>query len=127
MLAWLSFVSGCVGVSQGHYDLSLVPFGVWTTSLLYWSNPVYGCRRRLDMFVVFNGTAYQLYRAYTASNSFPYYVVTVCAIACYPIGHYYHARGYTWIGCMWHCGIHILGNLGNVILYMGELRSNFYA
>ena len=121
MLAWLSFVSGCVGVSQGHYDLSLVPFGVWTTSLLFWSNPVYGWRRRLDMFVVSSGVMYNYYRAYTASHMIPYYAITGCAVICYPIGHYYHAKGQTWKGCMWHGGIHILASLGNIVLYLGTV------
>ncbi len=40
VLASLSFFSGVYACIRGYYDLSLVPFGVGTTSVLYWIFPL---------------------------------------------------------------------------------------
>lgn len=33
--SWLSLISGCYALYKKHYDLSLVPFGVFLTSINY--------------------------------------------------------------------------------------------
>lgn len=121
-LAWLSFGSGLFAIYRGHYDLCHVPVGVWLTSLLYWSHPVDGWRRRLDMGWAAFGVLYQ--SSWAISNAdhanLPYFALLGLALACYPMGHYYHNRGNTWAGCYWHSGLHIFGNLSNVALYLGN-------
>ena len=116
-MAYLSFLSATYALYRGHYDLSLVPFSVGCSTMIYWIHPTYSCRRWMDIAVVTVSLLYQLLRAATADNAIPYFIVKAGAVLCYPVGMYYHWRGNTWNGVYWHCGVHILGNLANIILY----------
>lgn len=120
-LAWSSSISSAVALMRGYYFPSLLQFGVCITSFLYWSKPTYSWRRWVDIAYVHTVITYQLYLALSASNRAPYYVFTLCAWACYPVGWYFHSIGETWLGCIWHGYIHILANIGSTVLYLGEL------
>jgi hypothetical protein len=74
-LSWLSLVSAIVAVVRGMYDLAVVPFGVWLTSLLYWYKPDYSWRRYADMIWVQVALWYQVARAYGAENMVAYYAI----------------------------------------------------
>lgn len=37
-LSFLSLVSGVYAINRGHYELAMVPLGVFTTSIVYWTN-----------------------------------------------------------------------------------------
>lgn len=119
--AWLSFVSGVYAVSRNYYHLCFVPFGVWFTSILYWTHPTYGWRRNLDMAWVACSLIYQSYCAIGSENVVAYFVIMFFAVLSYPIGnHCYNTN--SWLGIMWHSFIHILGNVANFILYSGYVK-----
>ena len=120
-LAWLSLMSGGVAAYRGYYDLCVAVTGVWATSLLYWSKPTHGVRRTIDISYVMGSLLFHMWKASSASNRVPYFIVKLMAMACYPIGCYYQNRNLSWAGCFWHGGIHILGNVANIILYCGEI------
>ena len=123
-LSWLSFVSGLVATYRGYYDLSLVPFGVWLTSINYWRRPDFSWRRYVDMGYVGLSLSYQLYRAIGAQYMVEYYAITLAAVACFPLAVFLHwrlRRG--WPSTICHGMIHILGNVANVTLYAGHVRS----
>ena len=120
-LSALSFLSGAYGVSQGHYAYGSIPLSVGLTTVLFWSHPVTGWRRWLDIAISVGGAAVMLAGATDAENCVPYYALKAAAMACYPVGHYWHNRGFVWRGTLWHGGIHILGNLANVVLYSGQI------
>ncbi len=120
-MAYCSFLSALYALYRGHTDLSLVPFSVGCSTMLYWSEPRYGLRRNIDMTTVFLALLYQLYRATAAEMAMAYYIITVFTVGCYPVSIYQHQKGNIWAGIYIHSGIHILGNLGNFILYYGEV------
>ena len=121
-LSALSFLSGAYGVCQGHHVYGTIPLSVGLTTLLFWSHPVAGWRRWLDIAVSMTGAAFLLVAAADAENRTPYYALKLAAMACYPVGHYWHNRGFVWRGTLWHGGIHILGNLANAVLYSGRIH-----
>lgn len=120
-LSSLSFVSALYGFYRGHYFFASVPFAVACTTILYWINPVDCWRRYIDMFVAMGGMVIQLLFAINAEYALVYYIFKISAMLCYPVGHYFHNLGYIWAGTLWHSGIHILGNIANIILYSGYI------
>jgi hypothetical protein len=120
-LSGLSFVSAFYGFYRGHYFFACLPLTVACTTILYWINPIDCWRRYIDMFVAIGGMTVQLLFAINAEYAIPYYLFKISAMICYPIGHYFHNLGHIWLGTLWHSGIHILGNIANVILYSGYI------
>ena len=118
-LAWLSFCSGVYAMRRGYYDLSLVPLGVWLTSMNYWRRPDFSWRRYLDIMYVHSSLAYQLTRAVKAQNARSYFICISIAIFFFPIGIYYKQKPST--SAFFHGMVHIFGNIANVILYSGEV------
>lgn len=117
-LSWLSLISGIVAIARGHYDLCFVPIGVWFTSILYWWHPDFSWRRYLDMAYVQLSLWYQVYRAVGAENMIAYYTLTIVAVMFFPLGLWIYKRS-RWGSTLCHGMVHILGNVGNLVLYAG--------
>lgn len=121
-LAPLSILNGCYALYRGHYRLCLIPYAVGLSTYFYWRNPTYSWRRTLDICVVVLGATYQGWMAYDASYAIFYYVFKMLGIGCYLAGVYYHwKKGDTYAGILFHTGIHIFTNIGNTILYSGDI------
>lgn len=113
----LSLFSGIYAFAQGLTHLSIVPLGVWATSVNYWRNPMYGWRRNLDLTFVPVALTYQLYRSRNLPHFTDYCIMSGVACACYPVGWYLHNIGWVWAGIVAHSGIHVFGNIANILLY----------
>lgn len=122
-ISWLSMFSGIYALYQGYYDLAPVPLGVWLTSINYWRKPDYSWRRYVDMFYVYIALTYQVVRAYKAQNATLYYAILAIGVLFYPIGVFFHKRGDSWLSTLCHGQVHVFGNISNVILYAGHIRS----
>jgi hypothetical protein len=121
VLSWSSLPAGIYALTRGYYDLSAVPLGVFATSLMYWTKPErYSCRRYLDMTYVGTALLYQGIRSVGAEHMIWYYIVLCIALCCYPVSEFYHDR-HSWAAALFHGGIHVFGNVANVILYSGYI------
>lgn len=122
-LSWLSLFSGIYGIYQGHYDLVVVPIGVWITSINYWRSPDYGWRRYVDISFVHVSLSYHLFLSLRAEYRFQYWACLGAAVAFYPLGQYLHSKKSRsrWPSTICHGMVHILGNVSNVILYSGKI------
>jgi hypothetical protein len=121
-ISWVSIFSGMYALYNRHYDLAPVPFGVWLTSINYWRHPDYSWRRYLDIFYVNSALFYQLIRAHRSQNSNMYYSFISIAMISFPISIYYHNKGKYWLSTLFHCNVHIFGNITNIILYSGYIQ-----
>lgn len=97
---------------------------VLLTSLLYWSNPIDGFRRKTDMVCANGFISYQLLVTAQDLPLIARTMYTASAIAC--ILCYINARSYGRrkhpdfdLASKWHMLIHIFGNMGNLILFDG--------
>ena len=123
-LSWLSLASGVYGITQGHYNLVVVPIGVWITSINYWRSPDYSWRRYMDIYFVHISLSYHLFLSLHAEYRFQYWVCLGAAIAFYPLGCYLHLHNESLsLSTLCHGMVHILGNVSNVILYSGKIDS----
>jgi hypothetical protein len=119
----LSLISGLYATSRGHYDLSLVPFGVFITSINYWRHPLFNSPRRyIDICYVHLSLLYQVYRAYNAEHAVYYYLTLAMSVAFFPLSWYYHQKKETWKGTFLHGMCHIMGNVSNIVLYSGNIH-----
>ena len=97
---------------------------VMLTSLNYWRHPVLGLRRNLDITAAVGSLCYQvLFVAPEAPKEacFTYYGTVAAGVGCYGGARYFtfgpggdKAKR---IGTMWHVGLHLWGNVGNLLLY----------
>ncbi|KAL1528590.1 hypothetical protein AB1Y20_009930 [Prymnesium parvum] len=101
---------------------------VLLTSINYWRHPVFGWRRNLDIAVCAGSLSYQLGLAATAAPPTArdaYFAMVAAALSCYGCSRYFSfARGDKELASRFHCALHCLGNLGNVLLY-DSLHTNW--
>ena len=121
-LSFLSLVSGMYAINRRYYELAMVPLGVFTTSIIYWTNPTHCWRRVMDMVYVSGAMVYQVYRARNAQYRTPYYCLLLLAVTFYPFSWYFHNKKYSsWKSVLSHSMIHIVGNISNFVLYSGKV------
>ena len=118
-VSFLSMLSCSYAIRRGHYDLALVPGGVFLTSLNYWRLPTYGWRRNLDMAYVCGALIYQNIRAYKMTTAVPYYHLMCFGSLLYPVSIYLYKKEFYWWSTYVHCIVHIAGNMANLVLYDG--------
>tara|TARA_Y100000741_G_scaffold330650_1_gene285387 strand:+ start:1024 stop:1434 length:411 start_codon:yes stop_codon:yes gene_type:complete len=120
--AWINLVATFYALMTPNWKFFIVPFSVFITSLLHWSNPINGSyRQQIDIIVVKTLGIYQIYRAYGSEYMYEYYIFLFCAILSYYYGcKYYHETTYE-ISCNYHIGLHIFATLSNIFLYTGYI------
>jgi len=124
-MAYLSLVTSLYATYQQQYMLACCTSGVFVTSICYWSKPTFDTPRRyIDIVYVSSSLVYQLYRAYYSQYSVMYYSIMLCAVSFYPLGYYYYNRNRYWESTYAHCMLHILANIGNIVLYSGRFDTN---
>ena len=122
-LSWLALVSAVYATARGLWDLCWTSWLVLGTSLLYWSKPTRGGRRALDVTMVQIAFWWQLYRAWGAEFAAPFYAISGVGCAFYA-GTLYceHRLKAMRASTLLHAGVHLCGNLANVVLYSGAIR-----
>jgi hypothetical protein len=121
-VSFLSLFSSIYAIYNNHYDLAIVPGGVFCTSIMYWYKPDYSWRRTIDMNYVKMALCYQIIRAYNSTYSRYYYYSLIISILFYPIGIYFYKKKLFWNSTYAHCLLHIFANIGNFILYSGKIE-----
>ena len=76
------------------------------------------------MYYLSSSLVYQLYRAYYSQYMAIYYTIMMVAVSFYPLGYYYYNRDRYWESTYAHCMIHIVANIGNIVLYSGNFGTN---
>jgi hypothetical protein len=122
--AWFSLPSAIYAYSHSETaHFAIVPAAVFTTSLIYWRNPVRNSwRRTLDIAVVFSGMTYQTYYAYTHTHTHIYTALIGASTVCYAISNYLMTRGHMWPATLAHAAIHIIANVANLVLYESVIK-----
>ena len=119
--SWLAFFNCIHAIHNKHYDLAIVPGGVFLTSINYWRKPDTSWRRYIDISYVSLSLAYQSLRAYNAQNSRLYYSLVCVGIANYCVGIYYFNKKYYWKSIYYHAALHIAIATSNSVLYSGVI------
>ena len=119
-VSFLSLFSSIYAINNGHYDLALVPGGVFLTSINYWRKPVpNSLRRYIDITYITLGVSYQSIRAFNAEYYLEHYITLAIAISFYQVGVFFYNKKQYWNATYSHCMIHVIANISNIILYSG--------
>lgn len=119
--AWLAIPSAIYAYAHpatAHF--APIPAAVFATSLNYWRNPVRDSwRRRIDMAVVSAGLTHHVLHAiyHPTPHTHTYLTLVGLSFASYAISQYYLHRQQYWPATYTHAMIHLLANIGNVVLY----------
>ena len=78
--SWLALFNCMYAIKNKHYEIALVPGGVFITSIMYWRKPDYSWRRYIDISYASLSLCYQSLRAYNAEYSNVYYTLASISI-----------------------------------------------
>ena len=120
-VSFLSLATSIYAIYNGYYIISLCPGGVFLTSINYWRKPDYSWRRYVDMTYVKLAICFQLYKAYRSQYMIQYYTIMLLAASFYQLGIYYYKKKLYWHSTYAHCGLHVISNIGNIVLYSGRI------
>ena len=127
-ISWLSLFSSIYAIKCGHYDMAVVPGGIFLTSINHWRNPAFiSWRRTCDIYYVRAGLLYQLIRSYNAQYAKKYYLCTLLGISFFPVSWYYYNKRQYWKSVISHGMLHAICNVANVILYTGYIPSTRFS
>jgi len=122
VLFWISFLiffTTIYAFSKQKYDISVICFLIFLTSINHWRDPRFGFRRNIDMVAVGLGFLYILVRAILLNiHSILFWVFYLVVVILYPLGWYVQGLGYIWESTYIHGLLHLCGNSA-VVLFCG--------
>jgi hypothetical protein len=119
-VSYLSLISFIYAIIQQHYNMCMVPLGVFITSINYWRKPDYSWRRYIDIFYVSCCLIYQIIKSYNSEYGLLYCIVVFIGIMFFPLGNYLSDKKLYWLSTYAHIMVHIIGNISNIILYSSK-------
>ena len=121
-VSFLSLISSIYAIYNKHYGIALLPGGVFITSINYWRKPDYSWRRYFDISYVIFALNYQIILSYKVQYYKEYYLLTFCGIGFFILGVNYYKKKNYWMSTYCHIMLHVMANIGNIILYSGSMK-----
>ena len=118
-ISLFSLIASLFAIYQEKYDLAIVVFGVFVTSIIYWHKPTNCWRKTLDVIYVKFALFYHILRAYNSEYYTLYYITIIISLCFYPLGIYLYNKKMYWESTYAHSMVHIIANISNFILYTG--------
>jgi hypothetical protein len=105
------------------FDGMVVTITVFMCSINHWRLPVYGLRRNVDILNTVSCLMYQTWRCFAVESPycFGFLISTYTGIVCFLTGIHLDKTN-VMHGTYAHVFVHIMGNVGNIILYVGISR-----
>ena len=118
----LTTVSIVQAARYHHYDCCALACAVFLCSVNYWRDPRMGSwRRSVDIFAAVTAILYQCWKALTSAPPWTRIIYCLCiflATCCYCMALYHGRQRQDYnASSAWHVGIHVIGNVGNLLLY----------
>lgn len=114
-------ISAVSAYRNGCYDNCALAMLVLSSSLNYWRHPIFGIRRSMDMVCAMGSLSYQVFftsQKCTREARFAYWATVFCGCSCYLAARHFSFRYRNFnVSSAFHVGLHMFGNLGNLILY----------
>lgn len=117
--SFTTLLSVAVAAQHGLWDCAALAALVLLTSLNYWRDPRRGWRRTVDMTMVFAGMSYHILCCALCDDpllQLAYAVLVANVGFCYLQARKTADQD---LSSAWHCGVHVMGNVANVLLYVG--------
>lgn len=104
-----------------YYDFTFSTTAVQIASIMYWSNPEYNWKRKLDMFIANFSVLYHCVRAYKSECYVHFYTCTMLGTLCYLSSWKLYKQNKIWSSVYLHSGVHIFFNIAILLLYSGHV------
>lgn len=98
------------------YDISIITFIIFCTSINHWRNPKDDWKRVLDKTCVALGFIYILIKVYRTKYMFVFYGFFIGIILAYLITIYYRKREMYWYCVISHSMVHLQANIITLLL-----------
>ena len=122
-IAFIHFLSSMYAIYRQYYIFVPIDLGAVATSLNYWRYPKIKCwQRYVDIIYVQFCLYSHLYYAIYSTMMEGYLFFTIIGMSSYLVSNYYISRN-IYYATLFHIGVHIMGFVGNVALYSGEMIS----
>ena len=115
----VSIISSLYAIYKEYYELALIPFFAFLTSISYWYKPTNCWRKTLDVTYIKFSLVYTIIRAYNSEYYILYYITIIISLCVYSLGIYLYNKKLYWESTYAHSMVHILANISNIILYTG--------
>jgi hypothetical protein len=124
-VSFVTLASFAVASALRVYDGMAVTTAVFLCSINHWRRPVYGLRRNVDILNTVSCLAYQTWRSFAAGPPYTigYLATTYTGVGCFFLGLRLGKTNKRRGTCA-HAFVHILGNVGNMVLYVGLSRAD---
>ena len=110
------------GIYKMQYDLSLVGFGLFLTSINYWKNPISNSwQKKLDVNYVRFALLYYFYRSLYSEYFITYNTITLSTILFYPLSNYLYNKKLYWYSTYVHSILHLGTSCAGIILFSGYI------
>ena len=121
--SWLFLGTSVYTVYYQHYDLVIVPGGLFLTSINYWRDPHFNSwQRTVDVKYIYFSFAYQIMRCYNAQ--YIWYFLLGLAFCCFLYklsGIAFNYKSFL-ISSLFHSSLHIFANLSILGLNSGYIE-----
>lgn len=108
---------------RGYALMASIPFAIYVTSVMYWWHPDYSWRRYLDIGLV--NTLVPLHHIIVIRYGYellvPYCFLCAGGFLSFLYGLILFNAGHKWPSTIAHAGLHILTNLGILVVYSGRV------
>ena len=121
--AWLFLGSSVYTVYNHHYDLVIVPAGLFLTSINYWRDPHFNSwQRTLDVNYIYFSFSYQLMRCYSAQYIVHFLLGLLVCLFLYKLSLMTFHYKMFFLSTLLHSSLHIFANLSILRLNSGFIE-----
>jgi hypothetical protein len=113
---WLFLLVAIYAVWKRVYDIGIVSFAIFVTSILFWSNPTYGFRRNMDITVVSLSMLYITIKVLRSKMSKNIIMVGLAVILLYSISSWMFDQNQMMNSMITHCSLHVVASAGLILL-----------
>ncbi len=114
---WVMLFTSLYGIYKMYYTLGYLTFIVFCSSINYWRNPIDNIIRVIDLTISFSAIFFTLYYVQSCKHLHFYYMLLSFITMCYFLSKHYRYQKNFMYCTMFHCGVHLIGNLCSIFIY----------
>ena len=121
--SWLFLGTSVYTVYNQHYDLVIIPGGLFLTSINYWRDPHFNSwQRTVDVYYIYISFSYQVIRCYNAEYIIHFLLGLAFCLFLYKLSGITYNNNMILLSALLHSSLHIIANLSIAGLNSGYIE-----
>jgi len=116
-ISWIMLFTSFYGIYKMYFTLGFLTFIVFSSSINYWRNPIDNIIRLIDLIISFSAILLTVYYVQFCKHLHIYYFLLLIITICYFSSKYYRYQENYMLCTIFHCGVHVTGNICNLLIY----------